>query len=230
MGKLLTDYLDGHQVRVWTELTSMGTDLRGTDGWSEAVEVARATMRRVRTNVERLAELLPATGYRFTEPTDVFSPPPPDIAEQLTKLEGQVGPIPLALRCWYEEVGRVDLTGGHPDWELELTDALVVDAPIEFVLDDRADWESDRGTEWDRGTFTIDFAPDLRHKAGISGGPPYSLAVPNPGVDGLVLWEPHQTTFVNYLRTSFRFGGFPGWEGHTVPEVIRELAGKLLPI
>jgi len=30
--------------------------------------------------------------------------------------------------------------------------------------------------------------------------------------DTLVLAEPHNTTFVNYLRAAFRWGGFPGLE------------------
>ncbi len=52
-----------------------------------------------------------------------------------------------------------------------------------------------------RGPFTIDLGPDWLHKANVSGGPPYGMEVPNFGVDGLLLWEPHQTIFVNYLRS-----------------------------
>jgi hypothetical protein len=55
-------------------------------------------------------------------------------------------------------------------------------------------------------------APDYLHKANVTGGMPYGLAVPNPGADGLLLWEPHQTTFVNYLRIAFGIGGMPGWQ------------------
>jgi hypothetical protein len=62
--------------------------------------------------------------------------------------------------------------------------------------------------------------------------------LPDNGVDGLLLWEPHQTTFVNYLRICFRFGGLPGWDARdgatrpTVrrPPVLAELAAALLPI
>ena len=45
----------------------------------------------------------------------------------------------------------------------------------------------------------------------MSGGAPYALAVPNGSADGLVLWERHQTTFVNLLRIAFRHGGFLGF-------------------
>ncbi|MDQ3641955.1 MAG: hypothetical protein M3450_10985, partial [Actinomycetota bacterium] len=84
-----------------------------------------------------------------------------------------------------------------PDWNFEYHDALVVDAPVDFVLSEYKAWQVDRGTEWDGGPFTIDVAPDFLHKANISGGPPYGLEVPNSGTDGVLLWERHQTTFVN---------------------------------
>jgi hypothetical protein len=64
------------------------------------------------------------------------------------------------------------------------------------------------------------------------------MAVPNEGIDGLLLWEPHQTTFVNYLRICFRWGGFPGWnfadcDDSVKPEPpapLTELAASLLPL
>jgi hypothetical protein len=199
-------------------------------------------MGRVRTNVERLLELLPKAGYVFaSEPgLPVFEPPPADIGDRLDQLEAQVGPIPLALRCWYEQVGRVNFVGEHPGWDYDSPDPLVVDAPVDFVLSEYADWQADKGTAWDRGGFTVDLAPDDLHKAGISGGPPYGLAVPNPGADGLLLWERHQTTFVNYLRICMRWAGMPGWDrgaldgwarpATPVPTVLSEVSNVLLPI
>ena len=58
-------------------MTSLGADVRADDGWLDAVEVARETMRRARTNVERLAEILPSHGYEFAAETavQVFAPP-----------------------------------------------------------------------------------------------------------------------------------------------------------
>jgi hypothetical protein len=74
----------------------------------------------------------------------------------------------------------------------------------------------------------------------LDGGPPYAMAVPNDGADGLLLWEPHQTTPVNDLRSCFRWGGFPGWDGRSAdgptepvarpPALLRERAESLLPI
>lgn len=52
---------------------------------------------------------------------------------QQRSLETAVGALPTSLRCWYEEVGRVNLVGQHPDWNFEYHDPLVVDAPVDFV-------------------------------------------------------------------------------------------------
>jgi hypothetical protein len=236
----LQRYRAGDRVAVWTELTALGARLRDTPTWPETVEVAAETMRRVRANVERLVELLPRHGFQFYEPDVVHVPPAPDVRDQLAEVERVVGPLPLALRCWYELVGQVNLSGSHPDWDFEFTDGLVVEAPVEYLLLEHETWAADGGTEWDRGPFTIDLAPDALQKADVRGGPPYAMSLPDNGVDGLLLWEPHQTTFVNYLRICFRFGGLPGWDAAARddatrpavrrPPVLAELAAALLPI
>lgn len=222
-------------------MTSLGPEI-GTEELAEAFVVVRETMRRVRQNVERLVERLPAIGYVFAETADlpVFAPPPADIEDRLDDLEARVGRLPLALRGWYQEVGMVSLVGRHPQWAYEYHDPLVVDAPIDFVLSEYAEWDEDRGTEWDRGPFTIDIAPDCLHKANISGGAPYGMRVPNIGVDGLLLWEPHHTTFVNYLRIAFAWGGCPGWgrgaldgwarPAEPPPSTLAEIAAEMLAI
>jgi hypothetical protein len=236
----LERYRAGDHIQVWTELTGLGTDLRDTAVWPDAVAVARETMRRARENVRRLSVVLPARGYRFADPDAVLVPPPADVAAQLDALEAAAGPLPLSLRCWYEEVGQVDLTGEHPDWSHQFPDPLVVSAPVETLLLEHETWSADRGTEWDRGAFAIELAPDALHKSDVSGGPPYSMVVPDASVDALFRWENHQTTFVNYLRICFRFGGFPGWDVAYLddaqrpptprPTVLREVAADLLPL
>lgn len=87
--------------------------------------------------------------------------------------------------------------------------------------------------------FQIEFAPDYLHKANISGDAPYGIEVPNSAVDGLVLGEVHQTTFVNYLRIAFQWAGFPGWDRRyrrggqeplRFPVELATVAEELLPI
>jgi hypothetical protein len=58
-------------------MTSIAAELRGSGDWDDAVEVARLTMGRVRTDVERLLELFPKAGYVFASESGlpVFEPP-----------------------------------------------------------------------------------------------------------------------------------------------------------
>jgi hypothetical protein len=242
MSSWLERYRAGDHVQVWTEMTSLGPDVRRDHSWADAAEVTRETMSRVRTNVERLLELLPPKGYEFSDDPDVqaFVPPTADVVAQLDRLERRIGRLPLALCCWFEEVGLVNLMGGHPAWDYDYPDPLVIDSPVDYIESQFEEWEADRGTEWDHGPFVLDLAPDYVHKADVSGGPPYAMAVPNEGVDGLFLWERHQTTFVNYVRICFRWGGFPGWDRGALdgwatppsppPPLFAELAESLLPI
>jgi hypothetical protein len=246
----LDRYRHGDHAQVWQELTELGDRIRDDRQLYEVARaVVRETMSRARTNVETLADELQRRGYAFESTTrPPHEPPSDDIAVRLDELEERIGPMPLALRGWYEQVGRVDLTGTFPDRrhrkyrEYRYPDPLVVDAPIEFVLAERVDWEMERGTEWDRGSFTIDLAPDWLHKANVSGGGPYAMEVPNRGIDGPLLEEPHSTTFVDYLRIAFRWGGFPGWDPSPgtreswarppspPPDVISELSALMQPL
>jgi hypothetical protein len=236
----LERYEAGDHVQVWTEITTAGLRLRGSEEWDEAVRVARETMRRARANVERLIQRLPQLGYEFEAPERVFQPAARDAASGVDELEAKIGTLPLSLRFWYEQVGSVNLVGTHPEWDYDYTDPLVVEAPIDYILTEYEDWEADQGSEWDTGApFRVDIAPDFLHKADVSGGGPYAIEVPSELVDAPLLEEFHQTTFVNYLRISFRWGGFPGWERPDPkwarppgppPTMLGELAAELLPI
>jgi hypothetical protein len=230
----LDRYRRGEHRGVWTDMTSAGAAARSDP---DAVAVVAETMRRIRENVERLVRELPARGFVFRDERP-HTPPPADVAAQLDELEGELGPMPLSLRVFFEQVGLVNLNGTHPEWTFDYPDPLVIEAPIDYIRSEFEEWSEDRYTE----TFELPLAPDFLHKANVSGGNPYSLAVPNDGVDGLLLWEPHQTTFVNYLRIAFAAGGMPVWfqePGQQAdwarpqdppPGWLLELAGSLDPI
>jgi len=64
--------------------------------------------------------------------------------------------------------------------------------------------------------------PDAVHKAGESGGGAYTVEVPEFRADGKFLGDGDDLLFVEYLRFTFRFGGFPGYA--TLAERPRELA------
>jgi len=221
----------------------MGAQLRSNgEAWDEAVAVSKLTMTRARDNVETLIAMLQSDGFVF-EPDEglvTFEPSTPAVAQDLDLLEQQVGELPLSLRSWIQHVGSVSLMGQLPSWEYEYTDPLVVYAQPAYVRSEYEAWQEDCGTDFDQGAFAIDIAPDYLHKADVSGGSPYGLAIPNPAADGLLLWEPHQTTLVNYLRIAFAWGGFPGWDRRRgdgwaaptapAPPELARWASRLLPI
>jgi hypothetical protein len=228
-------YRAGQHQQVWTEMLGAGAALReDANDWREARLIAEETMDRVRRNVERLAVGLPAIGYRFAHPDRVLVAPHAGVGAEIDRLEAEIGPVPLAFRVFWELVGAVDLSGEHPDWPHEVLDPLMFEASADHYLAMHADVR-DEGRLAEDGQLELDFAPDDLHKADVSGGPPYAVRAPDASVDGFVLWEVRQTTFVNYLRAVMRTAGMGGMgepqhHGHAVrpvPPEVQRLAGEL---
>jgi len=267
---LLDRYAAGEHVAVWVELGELGASVRQAPFYSDALAVARETMRRARYNIERLVARLRLLDYQFgydwwvaefrdmleyDPPPPVFARPQAQVEHQLTELERRVGILPLALRAWYEQVGAVNFVGMYPIHDA--TDPNGFTNYVQFTRSgarDRDKYFSDEYFSHDvdplfvdsldhilqrpampsrtGSGYEIDLAPDEWLKYGVSGGGPYVITAPNPAADAILENEWHETTFVNYLRTCFRWGGFPGLECKTRrPE--RELAfltEDLLPI
>ena len=114
----MTSYLERYQAgeheAVWAELLALGAKVREEPLAADARAVAEETMRRVRLNVETIVERLRGIGYEFAYPDQVLVGPEPEVLRAIDALERQVGPLPLALRVFYEKVGSVCLMGSHP--------------------------------------------------------------------------------------------------------------------
>ena len=239
----LDRYLQGEQEPVWDELLALGGAIRQEPLFTEALAVTRETMRRARYNIELLVLRLNAIGYVFgVYPNDrrklpgytgPHNPPGQDIANKISKLEALegIGSLPLSLQVFWEIVGEVNFIGYHPAWP-EFSDPLVI-FPIEAIHYDYTEWRElvDEGDPEAR-QFGLQLSPDVYHKDNVSGGEPYSMRVPNFAIDGMLEYERHSTTFVNYLRITFRYGGFPGvqWAKGAIPGEMSGLADGLLPI
>ncbi len=85
--------------------------------------------------------------------------------------------------------------------------------------------------EGDEDVGEILLAPDDLHKANVSGGDPYGIAMPAPIADGRVLHARVDVSLVDYLRLACRCGGFPGYDSldRDVPSELAMLAADLLP-
>src|SRR5512142_1974934 len=216
----LARYLNGEHEQTWAELQALGPAVRESPVYADARAVADETMQRVRRNCERLIERLRAMGYQFGVYPDGSEPPynpgacpPPgeDTARDMRTLAAAIGPLPISLVAFWEQVGSVDLMGKPPGWALGL-DPLVVDPPEGAVSElDEMELQLE-----DHGHFEASLAPDVFHKDNVSGGAPYAVKLPDTSMDFLLRNEPHNLLFVPYLRLAIlRYGGFPGLEGRS---------------
>jgi hypothetical protein len=185
-------------------------------------------MRRARQNVQTLLDRLCKQNYRFVHPAQAHVPPKENPTDLLDELEDVGVFLPIALRAWIEEVGEVNFMGSSPEWpypaylfpdsrkadRVWCTDPLVIGAAPDLIHDTFAEWQwrrNEQGAD-SAGRFRIAIAPDDLHKANLSGGAPYELAADRLAVDAVLLNERRCVTFVAYLRHSFAWGGFPGFE------------------
>ena len=243
MPTFIERYLKGEHERVWDELYALGEAIQQDPFYNDAVAVTSETMLRARKNIEWITSRLYALKYTFgiypdgntkipgyTQPHHT---PKAHIDQEISDFERleDVGKLPLSLKLFWQIVGDVDWMGYHPVWPA-YSDPLVV-YPIEVAKIDYKDWRYavDEGYV-EAGRLGIGIAPDYFHKDNISGGAPYTIFVPNPAIDGVLEYEGHQTTFVNYLRICFTHGGFPGVheDGGDISEVMVHLSEGLLPI
>lgn len=261
MPSYLHRYLQGECERVWHELMELGENVRTPPIYSDALAVTRVTMERTRQNIGTIILRLHDAGYEFgyyalglehelpgfAEAYQTFASPPGDIDARLDALESRVGALPLSLRVWYQIIGEVNLIGRPPEsWHADPyhLDPLQVD-PLLVVVEIYDDWVKDQAAslalpneERDEDEIEyfshthLDIMPDSDIKFGYSGRGSYDVIVPNLGADALLIGEPHQLTFVDYLRRACRCGGFLGLEfGATLPsDMIQELTRDLLPL
>lgn len=173
--------------------------------------------RRIEALVSRLRDL----GYHFDRPDEVFPGPDREAPEAIKQIEQAAGPLPLALKLFWLRVGSVDLSGHHPEWqEPGYLDQLVIfpSTYALYELDEYLDDKEDR--DENNEPYTVPVAPDYFHKANVSGGLPYSIAVPAVADDPPLLNTPSPETFLEHISNALRFGGFPGLEdcpGHSWP-------------
>lgn len=245
---LLDRYLAGEHVQVWNDLLALGDKVRSEAHAADALAVAYETMHRVDQNVRILAERLTALGYRFVEPgsrSGLFGlgkpkshaphvPPAPDSADRIAELEDVAGgPIPLSLRAFFDVVGAVNFTGEHatlaPANAEGAADPLMVYGVQDAIDCVEGGIGDDEDEDGEPRLYVL--APDALHKANISGGDPYAIALPAPLADALVEGEPHGVNFVDYLRIAIGWGGFPGWQeaGAQAPADLAALRRDLIP-
>jgi hypothetical protein len=249
---LLARYTSGDTDAVWRQL-------RSGDGRAEieASAVINEACSRMARNIERILGHLQRSGYLFgrdgqysPDPSSAWQRPSSAAASSLRSLLGAVGPLPLALTSWWSTIGGVSLAGYFPDIEspesVPYADPLTV-FNVDDVAAEMAEMRADRSLPR-KPPYYLPIAPDIFHKAGVSGGAPYEVVVPDAGLDCpltnvIVLtsspsavrpWIEVETneTLVEYLARSFAWAGFPGLAFTPAPRTAKlaDLFGQMEPI
>ena len=207
----LARYIGGEHVQVTRELSRFApcSDALRAEAWS----VAHAAMSRVAYNCSLIAKRLDSHGYVFSaycDPEDDGGLQAPitafngQSARALDQLVSRFGPLPITLECFWRKVGGVAFTGTHPDFP-GMLDPLVV-YPMEALLDEAEYIEREED-----GLFHFALSPDDVHKDNVSGGMPYSVALPQATFDFRLLNEARDVDFLDYLREVILVrGGFGG--------------------
>lgn len=166
--------------------------------------------RRLRALVRGLNEI----GYRFENETEVMPGPEDGTHEAIREIEEQFGRCPRALKLFWEQIGSVDISGNHPDWiDDRYPDQLVV-FPPSVAVSELHEYLTDVAEREKFGIpYEIPIAPDFYHKAGVSGGSPYTILMPCSEDDPPLNNSGYDESFLEHVERSLDCGGFPGMVG-----------------
>ncbi len=238
---LISRYRSGEREAVWRDLVELGADVRQEPYHDAAWAVAGETMRRSARNVELLLARLKDLGYRFINPTEVHRTLNAKEGKLVERAERSGLWLPLSVRAWLQEVGQLNLNGSHPAlcfMDTERGKPGIYTDPLQVLiwqLDDLVDmWtQTEKESREPMECIASMTAEDKALRAldeEAEGG--YRFTIPNGAADAVLEGEPHNFTFVEYLRHSFQWGGFPGWEKYQnrPEEELTLLREGLLPI
>lgn len=217
-------YLAGETQAVYKDIEKLGDQIFTKSLYKDVDKVLTETFKRVTHNIQIIHRDLKNIGYVLhDDDKNNFNKslhPPLENTEQLLKKLDQtthkLGHVPLSLKYFYRIVGGVNLVWDHDKkdslmWDMaDPLQVISLDALLEYIDNDH--WQQDMQMLMldnpKQGAY-LDISADDLHKDNISGGQPYAIALtPKPAVDSTLLFEYHNTTFINYLRLSFQNCGF----------------------
>ena len=218
---MMTDFLKRYQnneYNAWDELVQLAPEFANSlDYQRQAIAIAEEIMNRVNSNVERLRASLINSG------ASIGSKGVPSTENDIEYLTKECGPLPLVMEIFYRKVGSIDITPNnnynYGNVTLEKLDGVSLLAldPLQIYSLSDLRWSVDEyKNSKSANPFLLYLSPDFLHKQDISGGLPYSIALPpstpQDRIDPVVQGERHSLTFVNYLRYCFKWAGFPGFD------------------
>lgn len=244
---LVERYKNGERQQALNEVFLMGKSAFYPQNFSKVDALLTEIFERVAYNLDVIYKALKQLNYEFYNKRkynhNSFTPrhkPLPNTDELLKKLcdaVGVFGHVPLSLVYFYKIVGGVNFAWDYdkdPNILWEMADPIQVsslDDLVSYVCYEY--WEEDMQQYFNDPEFPVaflEFSADDLHKDNISGGAPYSIQITKErSIDSKVLNESNNTTFINYLRICFEYGGFPGMEVQERPKSYNEFLEKIEP-
>jgi len=126
--------------------------------------------------------------------------------------------LPLSLRFWLEEVGRVDLAGQHPVLCPPAAPDGVLADPLAIIpdADDLAEQMEEQTRDDDPVPLILAYSPTDKAAKSIDDTEwedGLAMEIPAAGADAPLTGGASHAGLVPYLRQAMRNAGFPGWEG-----------------
>lgn len=242
---LYKNYLNGQTEQVYKDISALGQDAFLPINFTDIDKVLIETFQRVAYNLDIIFKELQNINYLFKKtPKYNFEKPlhkPLSDTESLIKtLDKAVKPfgfIPLSLKYFFKIVGGVNFVWDYntnQNFIWNMADPIQIaslDALIEVVTDKY--WKEEMQEyidDEDFGSAFLSTAADNLHKDNVSGGQAYAVQITKePSIDSRFMNEPHETTFINYLRICFEYCGFPSISRQDVKNDYRTFFDKVKP-
>ncbi len=231
-------YISGETKTVYDDIYKLGQDAFLAENFTDIEKVMAETFHRVAYNLDIIYKELKAINYffktefkyNFERPLIKPLPNTGHLLKTLDETVSEFGFIPLSLKMFYEIVGACNFA-----WDYEKNEELMWNYadPIQICsIDDLVstideDWLEETREMFNNSEYIndpeaqeeyphLEISADFYHKDNVSGGMPYCIKITKtPSIDSRFLFEPHNTTFINYLRICFENCGF---SRITIPE------------
>jgi hypothetical protein len=213
-------YKSGECESVCRELVSLGTRIYEPSFSSDAVSVACEVVDRSFKNLCHLLRRLTELGYLLQHPEDALVEASSDDVAAIDNVESQMGVLPMVARKWYERIKSVDFSqqetqmfskDGSP---CSPVSGLGLNAPLVFLslpkcLLLQEQLCKDAANDGDDASKLKRFLP---LGGWGSNSNPKGFSLPCESFDAEFYNEgAGGVSFVEELRTAFKWGGFPFW-------------------